>query len=407
MKPRIFIGSSAESKSVAYAVQQNLEDDAEPTVWDQDVFEPSGYALDTLTNALTRFDFGIFVFSPDDVTKLRGNDYVSVRDNVVFEVGMFIGSLGRLRTFLIVPKGISNLRIPTDLLGLTLLSFIPDRQDGNMRAALAPACQQISQALRRFSSESPVSLAPERSDTFVASGTPKLNLAIPERIMLGHRFGDFGIMAFLNISNTGRGSATVTRARCIVHHESGTAWELAAISFVSRQPPQQPNQSPLEFPFFNIVIKPDESWSENVRFIRQWSDKEEDEAKLLAFNTQRYVFENQQTPGVQLQVSKELYAEAVGIFRRNFNLSPGAYSFIVTIEAEPGSLLVESGFGFSLSSGSIEAAIKVAEEGYRFGAGTYFPNNNPAGIMWPTVHPIEKPVTREGGKSEALPTKNA
>ena len=64
MKPRIFIGSSAESKSVAYAVQQNLEDDAEPTVWDQDVFEPSGYALDTLTNALTRFDFGILYSLP-------------------------------------------------------------------------------------------------------------------------------------------------------------------------------------------------------------------------------------------------------------------------------------------------------------------------------------------------------
>src|ERR1700731_3562244 len=38
------------------------------------------------------YDFGVFVFDADDVAVLRDNKTPTVRDNVLFELGLFIGS---------------------------------------------------------------------------------------------------------------------------------------------------------------------------------------------------------------------------------------------------------------------------------------------------------------------------
>jgi predicted nucleotide-binding protein len=137
MKPRIFIGSSVEGLSVAYAIQQNLTHDAEPTVWDQGVFDLSKTSIESLTKAVDESDFGVFVFSPDDITKMRGNDVNSIRDNVIFEFGLFTGRLGRDRVFFVKPDGL-DMHLPTDLLGMAPGSYNPNREDGRLQAATGP-----------------------------------------------------------------------------------------------------------------------------------------------------------------------------------------------------------------------------------------------------------------------------
>ena len=94
-KPRVFIGSSVEGLSVAYPVQQNLLHEAEVTIWDQGVFELSRTTMESLTKILSESDFAIFVFSPDDLVRIRNVTVPAVRDNVLFEFGLFIGKLGR------------------------------------------------------------------------------------------------------------------------------------------------------------------------------------------------------------------------------------------------------------------------------------------------------------------------
>lgn len=157
MKPRIFIGSSTESVEIAYSIQENLEQVTEVTVWTQGIFELSKYSLDTLVDKLDECDFGVFVFAPDDVSIVRGDEKSSVRDNIIFELGLFIGKLGKERNFLVMPRGFEeSLHFPTDLLGLTPALYEPGRQDGNLCAALGPACSKISRVCSKLGSITPI-----------------------------------------------------------------------------------------------------------------------------------------------------------------------------------------------------------------------------------------------------------
>lgn len=143
MKPRMFIASSAEHLDVAYAAQEVLERDVEATVWTQSVFLPSRSVMASLVEALDEADFGLFILTPADVTSIREVKVQTVRDNVVFELGLFVGRLGSERCFMIVPRGVEDLHLPTDLLGIIPAMYDADRQDRNLVAALGPACNRV------------------------------------------------------------------------------------------------------------------------------------------------------------------------------------------------------------------------------------------------------------------------
>lgn len=154
MKPRLFIGSSKESLSISYAAQQNLCNDAEITVWTQGVFQPSKTNLESLLKQLSSCDFGIFIFSPDDILFIREEKNQAVRDNVIFELGLFVGHIGKDRCFILIPDSSGELRIPTDLIGMTSVGYETGRTDDNMQAATGPACHSIRLNIKRLGSPS-------------------------------------------------------------------------------------------------------------------------------------------------------------------------------------------------------------------------------------------------------------
>jgi CAP12/Pycsar effector protein, TIR domain len=146
-RPKVFIGSSQEGVGLANAVQANLDDDAECTVWNQGSFVLSGTNLGSLISASREVDFAVFVFSPDDVATIRDQERAVTRDNVLFEFGLFSGALGIERTFYIKPKR-AELHLPTDLLGVCGETYNDQRDDHNLRAAVGPACATIRERLR-------------------------------------------------------------------------------------------------------------------------------------------------------------------------------------------------------------------------------------------------------------------
>ncbi|MFZ2028990.1 MAG: nucleotide-binding protein [Vitreimonas sp.] len=147
MKPQVFIASSSENLDLAYAVQEGLDRDAECTVWTQGIFTLSRPALASLQDALAENDFGVFVFSPDDISVIRDEAKRVVRDNVIFELGLFAGRLGPERCFVFTPLGVSDLHLPSDLIGITPAEYEPERQDGNLIASLGPACNRVRRTI--------------------------------------------------------------------------------------------------------------------------------------------------------------------------------------------------------------------------------------------------------------------
>lgn len=145
-KPALFIGSSSEGLEIARKVMVQLSDVADVTLWTDGVFPPTQGFFQSLINALERFDFAVFVFTQDDRTYSRGNDERSPRDNVTFELGLFMGRLGPARVFVV--KSNEPLKILSDFSGVTMLTYDANRSDGNMKAALAVPCVPIRDAIR-------------------------------------------------------------------------------------------------------------------------------------------------------------------------------------------------------------------------------------------------------------------
>lgn len=161
MKPKLFIGSSRESVGIAYAIQQNLYRESEITVWSQGIFELSATTLDSLLGVVEASDLAVFIFSPDDIISIRGKENDAVRDNVIFELGLFIGRLGKRRCFIIMPDSNNNLRLPTDLLGVTPAMYETGRSDNNFQAATGPACNEIRSAIKKLGLISEEEFLPE------------------------------------------------------------------------------------------------------------------------------------------------------------------------------------------------------------------------------------------------------
>jgi len=96
--------------------------------------------------ALDQFDFGVFVFSSDDSVTSRGKTQRAVRDNVLFELGLFVGRLGIKRSFVVAPND-PDLRIPSDLLGWIFGKY--DQKKENLQGALGAVCFKIKKSIEK------------------------------------------------------------------------------------------------------------------------------------------------------------------------------------------------------------------------------------------------------------------
>ncbi|SFN21330.1 Predicted nucleotide-binding protein containing TIR-like domain-containing protein [Chitinophaga sp. YR627] len=151
MKPKIFIGSSSEALDLAEAIQSNLEHSAYCTIWNQGIFSLSSNALDDLLKTLDVYDYGIFIFRPDDKSTIRKEEYSTIRDNVIFELGLYFGKLGKTNAFYLIPRNYPKLHLPSDLGGITAGTYDHERliTDRNFKATVGPFCTQIKEMLNK------------------------------------------------------------------------------------------------------------------------------------------------------------------------------------------------------------------------------------------------------------------
>jgi hypothetical protein len=125
MKKRVFIGSSSEEIEIAKKVKRLLKNDFEVVIWndnlwDRSVFKLNNNFLNDLLKAPLKFDFGILIGTPDDKAVVRKKVHLQARDNILFELGLFIGRLGLQRTCFLVDDKVKKM---SDLEGIFLSRF--------------------------------------------------------------------------------------------------------------------------------------------------------------------------------------------------------------------------------------------------------------------------------------------
>ena len=149
-RPVIFIGSSAERRHVAREIRDALNEERNmlAKAWTDDLFRPSDTFIENLERELEASDFAVLVVTPDDFTISRKVKKSSPRDNIIWEHGFFTGGLGRERVFIVKPRGL-DLKLPSDLLGVTPLEYDPTGTEDDLRARLGSATNGIRKRVAR------------------------------------------------------------------------------------------------------------------------------------------------------------------------------------------------------------------------------------------------------------------
>ncbi len=135
---------------MAEAVFAALQKETRPTLWTHDLFVPGEFPLETLEREIHAFAFAVLVASPDDELVKRGATFSAMRDNILLEIGLFTGALGRRRTFIVCPNH-PRIELPSDLLGVVYATYDAERlQVGptEFASAVQVGCSQIKQAIR-------------------------------------------------------------------------------------------------------------------------------------------------------------------------------------------------------------------------------------------------------------------
>jgi hypothetical protein len=159
IQSKVFIASSSEGLNFAKTIQelliQRLELKVDVRLWKQE-FEISKAFIESLEEETFENDFAILVLTPDDTTTSRKKKKQSPRDNVIFELGLFMGSLGRERCFFVHNES-ADLKLPSDLLGIMAATYkygsnnaYTDAPNEAILAALIEPCSLIADRIAKL-----------------------------------------------------------------------------------------------------------------------------------------------------------------------------------------------------------------------------------------------------------------
>ncbi len=167
-KPIMFVGSSTEDKDLIDGLGLNFEGRVSVQSWATAAWPLSRSTLDGFEQHLEKADFAAFILNATDIATIRGQQEAIPRDNVLFELGMSFGRLGRDRTFILVPNQKEReIRILSDLLGITTISF---EQDGDDQQTMANPSRKLWRAIKSIG----LRYHPGRDDIFERGDTAYL-----------------------------------------------------------------------------------------------------------------------------------------------------------------------------------------------------------------------------------------
>lgn len=121
----IFMGSSSEATDFMEEIAVKLEElDTQPLLWNETgkgIFIPGTSTIDALIAITKRVEAAVFIFNADDKiwnTKSSLETSNAVRDNVLFEYGLFMRALGKERVCFVCKD---QPKVASDLKGITYI----------------------------------------------------------------------------------------------------------------------------------------------------------------------------------------------------------------------------------------------------------------------------------------------
>ncbi|MBI5031074.1 MAG: nucleotide-binding protein [Chloroflexi bacterium] len=160
---KVFVGSSSEALKTAEIFADMLRKAASVVLWrDAPQFRATYSNMDSLLQATQEYDYGFFIFTPDDRIVSRGKDGSMGRDNVLFEFGLFLGALGKDRVFAVAQEGTTEeekLKIPTDLWGIVIPRFQKLTSIEDLQSAADSATLGIRRQIDRYGPR-PLNMSP-------------------------------------------------------------------------------------------------------------------------------------------------------------------------------------------------------------------------------------------------------
>jgi predicted nucleotide-binding protein len=119
-KIRVFLMASAPAHTMAHEVKRVLSGERlDVDLWEEGAFRGGSYSIETLERKLDQCDIAVAVA-----------EHGTGHESVIFELGFFIGRLGRNRTFLIEPRT-EQIQLPHELAGVNTITY----RDGNLLQA--------------------------------------------------------------------------------------------------------------------------------------------------------------------------------------------------------------------------------------------------------------------------------
>ena len=145
--PILFIGSSREGLAIAQSLASQIPSHvATVQLWSEGVFGASHFPIEDLAALLQCSDYAALLATADDNVTSRGRVALAPRDNIIFELGLFMGALSRHRTFLVIPRGV-DIKVPTDLLGINAVYYSPSASSAE--AVVRPAADEIMAIIQK------------------------------------------------------------------------------------------------------------------------------------------------------------------------------------------------------------------------------------------------------------------
>lgn len=190
MHLKIFIGSSREGLEVAQKVKELMPPELNATLWNEAIYSSGQSVINILQHSIHYYDFGIFVATADDLIDYRNEMHFAIRDNVLFEFGLFFGAKGYDSAFLICDE---KAKLPSDLNGVVVERFNPNAATNErlgLENAVRNICRQVAEQQHK--------VALSKMPSGILAYDYYINYVTPLAVYLRDNVKEFGLGAALS-----------------------------------------------------------------------------------------------------------------------------------------------------------------------------------------------------------------